>query len=239
VDLAQTVRDVLRLTAHSIPANVRINQSVDADSPIVVGDPTQMQQVFLNLVVNAGDAMPDGGRLSMATGTCVLGKADCHARPNAKAGAYVRVSVSDTGQGVPEAIQDRIFEPFFTTKGPGQGTGMGLAMVYGIVRNHGGWIELDSARGRGATFHVYLPAAPTAQGATATRQAHAPESLQHDYAHALRGARAGERGAPAVDVQSGLPVDAAEVHVDRLAGLGAAGHKLGERNGQAYRPSSE
>jgi two-component system cell cycle sensor histidine kinase/response regulator CckA len=118
-----------------------------------------MEQVVLNLAVNARDAMPEGGEMTFAIHTLDVGAEDCKSRPGAEPGRYVVLSVTDTGCGIPEAMRGRVFEPFFTTKPHGKGTGMGLAMVYGIVKDHGGWVEVDSEPGRGTTFRVFLPVA--------------------------------------------------------------------------------
>ena len=124
---------------------------------IVQGDPTQLQQVVLNLAVNARDAMPKGGTLTISTDDVVLDGAYCSAHHGVMPGRYLLISLSDTGDGIPKEIQSRIFEPFYTTKPVGKGTGMGLAMVYGIVTNHSGSIQLYSELGMGTTFRVYLP----------------------------------------------------------------------------------
>ena len=121
-----------------------------------------LEQVLLNLVVNARDAMPHGGQLHIATEKLSLDAAHAQANPEARAGEFVCLSVSDNGMGIaPEHLQ-RIFEPFFTTKEPDRGTGLGLATVYGIVKQHQGWIEVSSQLGVGTCFKVFLPANPAA-----------------------------------------------------------------------------
>jgi CheY-like chemotaxis protein len=122
-----------------------------------MADPDQIHQVIMNLVVNARDAMPDGGTLSIATKDVVLPETATPSHPDAVPGHYVLLSITDTGTGIEETILDNIFEPFFTTKEPGKGTGLGLSTVYGIVRQSGGWLDVSSHLGEGTTFRIYLP----------------------------------------------------------------------------------
>jgi two-component system cell cycle sensor histidine kinase/response regulator CckA len=126
----------------------------------------------MNLAVNARDAMPDGGKLSIAVSAVNIGKDSGAAHPHALPGEYVRLSVGDTGCGIPRQNLARIFEPFFTTKEPGRGTGLGLATVFGIVEQHHGWIEVSSELNRGTTFTVFLPALPHVTSSARTAPGH-------------------------------------------------------------------
>ena len=151
VDLNALVRESLELLRRSIDPRITIRFVPDPELRPVAADPVQVQQVVMNLCLNARDAMPDGGTLALET---------TDADPPNEAGAvrrFVRLSVSDTGTGMSEEVRAKIFDPFFTTKGVGQGTGLGLAVVYGIATAHGGLVEVTSAPGAGSRFDVYLP----------------------------------------------------------------------------------
>ncbi len=159
MDINAVVRDALRLVERTIPENVEVEEQLCEDSLPVVGDPAQMQQVLLNLATNARDAMPDGGRMVFRTTRKKLDWQFHAQQLDLDAGEYVVISVRDTGCGIPERLRSRVFDPFFTTKQPGEGTGMGLAMVYGIVENHGGAVDLASEEGGGTKVSIYLPEA--------------------------------------------------------------------------------
>lgn len=157
INLNHTVRDVVTLLRRTIHKSIRIHQSFDEETLYVLGDPNQLEQVFLNLALNARDAMPQGGDLTFEGRAVMLDEPEALHIPDSRPGQYVEVQVTDTGVGIPAEYRERIFEPFFTTKEFGQGTGMGLAMVYGIVHNHGGSVRVNSTPGVGSTFTVLLP----------------------------------------------------------------------------------
>ncbi len=156
VDLHSMIRESVALLKRTIDKSVNIVQRMDAECAEVMGDPSQLQLVMLNLAVNARDAMTNGGDLKLET-ACIDINDGVHA--DLPKGRYVRLRVSDTGAGIDPEICDRIFEPFFTTKARGEGTGMGLATVYGIVKNHDGTVTVKSELGVGTTFEVLLPVA--------------------------------------------------------------------------------
>ena len=139
----------------------------------VKADAGQLEQLLMNLAVNARDAMPRGGRLTIATGNVVLGPDFVSEHPEARPGPCVLLSVQDTGCGMDEAVKARLFEPFFTTKEPGKGTGLGLATVYGIVQQNGGFVGVHSELGRGSTFRIYFPRTPGRGEPAAGAGAHA------------------------------------------------------------------
>jgi PAS domain S-box-containing protein len=159
VDIHGLVDEVLSLARHSMDQRIAIERELDAEPSHTLGDQTQLQSAILNLAINARDAMPEGGTLKIVTRAVDLQEADepC-VRDELPPGRYVRIEVVDTGVGMDEDTQKRIFEPFFTTKPMGKGTGMGLAAVYGTIKNHGGAIGVESAPGGGSTFRILLPA---------------------------------------------------------------------------------
>jgi len=152
------LKDLESIIQNTFPKDIRLHIFVPNDIWTILGDPTQVQQILLNLCVNARDAMPSGGRLTVGVENFVVDEQYAATNIQAKAGRYVNISVTDSGMGVPKGILDKIFEPFFTTKELSKGTGLGLSTVMGIVKSHGGFINVYSEPGRGATFKVYLPA---------------------------------------------------------------------------------
>jgi PAS domain S-box-containing protein len=158
INLRHLLGDLERIVAETFPRNVRITAEVPNNLWPIVGDPTQLHQVLLNLAVNARDAMPAGGTLTFAAANITLDAQYAGTSEGARAGPHVVVKVTDTGTGIPVEIRDRIFEPFFTTKVVGKGTGLGLATVHAIVKSHGGFVNVYSEVGRGTTFKIYLPA---------------------------------------------------------------------------------
>ncbi len=157
LDLNETVANAEKLFRRMIGEDVRLETVLRPLTGRVKADPGQLEQVLMNLVVNARDAMPTGGRLTIETADAELDEEHARLCPGVEPGHYVALSVGDTGCGMSEEIKARIFEPFFTTKEPGKGTGLGLAVVHGIVRQAGGHIDVDSKPGQGTTFKVYLP----------------------------------------------------------------------------------
>jgi PAS domain S-box-containing protein len=159
LDLNEIVSGVSRMARRLIGADVQLRLDLAKSVWQVTADPAQLEQVLLNLIVNARDAMPSGGTIAVQTANVRLGPdAPQISQAGIAAGSFVMLAVADTGIGMDQATQARIFEPFFTTKETGRGTGLGLSTVYGIIRQTGGAITVSSERGRGAVFRVYLPA---------------------------------------------------------------------------------
>lgn len=159
IQLAPIVKEAIKLLRASLPTTIEIRTNIPA-SPLslVAADPTQIHQILINLCTNAGHAMREtGGILEVTLRDTEIDAVTAASHPDLKPGSYLRLSVGDTGQGIDSCIRDRIFDPFFTTKGPREGTGMGLAVVHGIVRNYDGAISVYSEPGRGTIFHVYFP----------------------------------------------------------------------------------
>ncbi len=159
INLNDTVADLLGLFEKVIGGGIELKTSTAPGLAGVRADPTQLEQVLMNLCLNARDAMPQGGELRIETQNVEINEEFSRSHAYARAGPYVRLAVSDTGMGMDAATREHIFEPFFTTKEMGKGTGLGLATVFGIVKQHGGFVEVFSEPRRGSTFHVYLPAA--------------------------------------------------------------------------------
>jgi PAS domain S-box-containing protein len=158
IDLRLVIRDVLKMVRASFPSSIEIRTSLDLDSTVIYGDRTQMQQVIMNLCANAEYAMrEEGGLLEIVLGHEGIPEEGMSGMGLCKAGSYLQLVIRDSGKGIPLEMVERIFEPFFTTKPAGEGTGLGLAVVHGIVHNHGGGIAVSSRPGEGTTFTVLLP----------------------------------------------------------------------------------
>ena len=162
LDLNQTITGLEHICRPLLGGDIELRWSLDPKLPNVNADPTQIEQVLVNLIVNARDAMPAGGKLELETARASAEEARVHPSGSAR---LVRLSVKDTGAGIASDVKTRIFEPFFTTKEPGKGTGLGLSTVYGIVRQSGGFITVDSEIAKGTTFNVFLPEHERAAGA--------------------------------------------------------------------------
>ncbi|HTU34421.1 MAG TPA: PAS domain S-box protein [Candidatus Acidoferrum sp.] len=157
LDLNAVVRDMEKMLGALAGEHIHLALALSDSPAIVKADRTQLEQVILNLSVNARDAMQQGGKLTIATSNVVMNEADAARPAYMQPGAYVLLKVTDTGCGMTRDVQAHIFEPFFTTKGKGKGTGLGLATVYGVVKQSGGYILVESEPGKGAAFEVYLP----------------------------------------------------------------------------------
>jgi PAS domain S-box-containing protein len=157
LDLLPLLKEMLKLLERTLPESIRLELACDRDEYIVRGDSTRLQQAVMNLAANARDAMPAGGRLQFTLSSLAVGTEAPPPVPDMPAGEWVCLAVSDTGAGIAAEHLPHLFEPFFTTKEPGQGTGLGLSQVYGIVKQHEGSIGVHSRPGEGATFSLYLP----------------------------------------------------------------------------------
>ena len=172
IDLADQLGAMTKLLRRILGEQIEVDAQLPRGLAMVLADPGKMEQVLMNLVINARDAMPNGGRLGVRIDLVSVDEEHATQHPSARVGRFVRLSVADTGCGIPPDVLPRIFEPFFTTKEAGKGTGLGLATVFGIVLQHRGWIEVDSTIGVGTTFRVYLPELnrPVARPAITTPQ---------------------------------------------------------------------
>ena len=158
LDLLPFLKEIKKLLERTLPETIQVDLHGDEREYLISGDPTRLQQVFMNLAVNSRDAMPDGGKLGFELDVYESVADDSFLAPDIPPGTWVLISVSDTGVGISPENLSHIFEPFFTTKPVGQGTGLGLAQVYGIIKQHDGYIFPHSFVGEGTTFNIYFPA---------------------------------------------------------------------------------
>jgi two-component system cell cycle sensor histidine kinase/response regulator CckA len=158
LNLNHRIKEMIKMIQRTIPKMIEVQFLPDANLARVNVDPTQIDQILINLAVNARDAMPQGGKLIIETANSVLDEEYARTNIEATPGQYVQLTITDTGSGMDKDTLVRIFEPFYTTKGVGEGTGLGLAMVHGIVKQHGGHIKCYSEPGHGTTFRIYFPA---------------------------------------------------------------------------------
>lgn len=158
VNLNELTSNLSRILGPLLGERITLEFSADVSLPLIWGDASLIEQAIMNLVVNARDAMPQGGALTLTTRRVEVRPEDAAAHPESRPGRYAQLAIRDTGTGIPPEIRRHLFEPFFTTKPVGKGTGLGLATVYGIVKQHGGWIELSSGAEPGTTFRIHWPA---------------------------------------------------------------------------------
>ena len=156
------INELVKIMVQTFPKNIQIRTKFPRDLWPVHGDPTQLHQILLNLCVNARDAMPEGGELLVAAENRTVDEQYLAMNPEASSGSFVVLQVSDAGSGIPPEVLEKIFDPFFTTKEPGKGTGLGLSTVLGIVKSHGGFLNIETRVGAGTTFRIFIPASPSA-----------------------------------------------------------------------------
>ncbi|HEY2384240.1 MAG TPA: PAS domain S-box protein [Terriglobia bacterium] len=164
VQTKHLLQDVEKVVLQTMPKSITVSSDFPTDLWMVSADVTQLHQVLMNLIVNARDAMTDGGSLSISARNVTLDETYVAMNPQASAGAFVVIEVQDSGHGIPPEIKERVFQPFFTTKEVGKGSGLGLSTVAAIVKNHGGFLTLYSEVGRGTSFKVYFPAPKSPAG---------------------------------------------------------------------------
>ena len=158
VELSDLLESILMIVRQSLPDTIRIEKLTEGRNSTVLGDANQLKQVFLNIVVNARDAMPNGGIITIGIDNVTIDENSLDRYLEAQVGKYHLVNIRDNGSGIPEDHIERIFEPFFTTKTNGNGTGLGLSIALGIVKSHSGFITVQSVVGQGTEFKIYLPA---------------------------------------------------------------------------------
>jgi PAS domain S-box-containing protein len=226
-DINALVLENTRLLRPTVGQNIEIEAMVEDDAWRALVDPLQLGPALLNLAVNARDAMPNGGKLTLETGNVVLDESYAHAHPDAQAGPYVMIAVSDTGTGIPPEMRDKVFEPFFTTKDVGKGTGLGLSMVYGFVKQSGGHVKIYSEVGHGTTVKLFLPRtaeqsdeivsvpAPAATGGKETILAVEDDAMVRNYV-VTQLQSLGYTTLAAADAKAALAIAEQDVNIDLL-----------------------
>jgi signal transduction histidine kinase/CheY-like chemotaxis protein/putative methionine-R-sulfoxide reductase with GAF domain len=250
VDMNRTVAEVVSFLSRSVDRNIALEVHTEPLLPAVEADAGQVRQVLLNVAVNAKEALPQGGRIIFETRVAHLDHEFVRSCPDLRPGDYVEVVVADTGIGMPPDVVDRVFEPFFTTKPAGEGTGLGLSAVYGIVKNHRGHVTLSSTQGLGTTVRIYLPSggAPAAaeepRTVTKTRVVAEPQAaLEPKATHEPRNAaesRSAEGSRTAEEAQEppAVAVPPPEANVASAAGPGVKAIVNDEPPPIAARPAS-
>ena len=183
LQLAPVVENVVALLARPLGAGIKLNLHIAGAVPPVEADPAMIEQVITNLVLNARDALPNGGQVTVSLDVVSISQETAALNPDARPGTMVCLAVADTGTGITSEHQARIFEPFFTTKPTGRGTGLGLSVVHGIVRQHKGWITVDSQPGKGTTFSIFFPPTDKAVEAAAEKPTAVPPAATGPVAH--------------------------------------------------------
>jgi PAS domain S-box-containing protein len=213
VDFCKIIDNLRMMLGRVVPENIRLRFDCADGLPVAIADVANVEHVLMNLVVNARDAMPRGGQITLSAQFVAVSEREVESRPEAKAGQFVRIRVADNGSGIPPEVLPRIFEPFFTTKEVGKGTGLGLSTVYGIMRQHGGWVEVASTLGQGTAFDLYFPIGvgeTTAPMVPAGASAATPPRGQGQRILIVEDDRAVRTVAVAVAVHAGYQVTAAE-----------------------------
>jgi signal transduction histidine kinase/ActR/RegA family two-component response regulator len=211
--LQPVIKEALKLLRASLPSTIEIRADIQADAPPVMADATQMHQIVMNLATNAAHAMSGRpGQLAVRLAKVEVDDRMVQAVPDLRTGVYVVLAISDTGCGMDKAILDRIFEPFFTTKAPGEGTGLGLSVVHGIVKSHDGAIAVQSQAGKGTTIQVYFPSQQTSDTEVFHRSGPIPKGngeqvmfVDDEPALALLGKKLLERAGYHVTIQTSAP----------------------------------
>jgi two-component system cell cycle sensor histidine kinase/response regulator CckA len=246
LDLNEAVRESDKLLRRLLGEDVQVETRLASELHLVKVDPVQLDQVIMNLAVNARDAMPVGGTLTLSTRNVALDRVSSEKIVDAVPGRFVVLKVSDTGHGITPEVRSRLFDPFFTTKEPGKGTGLGLAMVYGVVKQSGGFISVDSQPGRGAAFEIFFPAAEGRLPAKKPAAEHKPAAMgtetillveDEDSVRSIVSMVLQQAGYTVLESSSGeAAIEEAEAHAERIHLLitdvvmpGMGGHELVRR----------